>query len=133
MTPKKPKIVDFRHDTRNTGIPRNYFIHDGVVVNASSSRKEISKTIHPRPGSELEVKLINAPERASKLIFGDQIDRKMTAQISQDKTFRKFITEGPRITDGSFQESSQDKVISKSRKLILPSYNRDLMIKNLQR
>jgi hypothetical protein len=131
---KKRKEIDFRNDTRNTGIPRNYFILNGNAVNSTSSLKEIKDIIRPpNPRAGRPVELINSPERASAIIFGDQVSRKTTAQVCKDKEFRRFITEGPRITHSSFEENSCERAVNHSRRLLLPSHNKDLMLHKLQR
>ena len=129
---KKRRQIDFRNDTRDSGIPRNYFIYNGSVVNAAASPAELKKVITQRPDPR-PVELYNSPDRASTLIFSEHIHRKMTPQISQDPSFRKFVVEGPRISDGSYVETIEEKAVNRSRRLLLPSYNKDMMVHKLQR
>lgn len=79
------------------------------------------------------VDLVNAPERAAALVRSahDKTTRK-TPFVTSDAQFRRFVTEGARVTDGSFVESREDRLREVSSKFV-PRLVDDKRVQLLQR
>mmetsp|Transcript_17230 Transcript_17230/g.28830 ORF Transcript_17230/g.28830 Transcript_17230/m.28830 type:complete len:147 (+) Transcript_17230:44-484(+) len=125
----KPKKADEQKVVlRNTGIPRNYFLVDGNVINARSELEEIREkfpSAKDRARKRREdakaglVDLINAPERAAALVrSAHDKTSKRTPYITGDSDYRRFVTEGARITDGSYVENRDDRLREVSSKFV---------------
>ena len=79
------------------------------------------------------VDLINAPERAASLVR-DAHDKTTirTPFITEDASYRRFVTEGSRITDGSYVEGREDRLRLISSKFLPRDVDSKLVVK-LQR
>lgn len=79
------------------------------------------------------VDLVNAPERAAGLIRDahDKTTRR-TPFRTKDSDFLRFITEGARITDGSFVEN-RDDILKEISRVNLPRNAQSKLIHTLQR
>mmetsp|Transcript_26610 Transcript_26610/g.39539 ORF Transcript_26610/g.39539 Transcript_26610/m.39539 type:complete len:134 (-) Transcript_26610:94-495(-) len=133
MTSKKPPVNLCDDETRKSGIPRNYFLFNGVVLNSRESiadKTVIKRAVYPDSG--VIPKLCNSPERAAKLMRKERSQVLSTPSPASER-YRRFVVEGPRITDGSFIPELSAMASSRSRTLLLPSHNKDKLLCNLQR
>ena len=65
------------------------------------------------------VDLINAPERAASIVrSAHDKTTKRTPYVTGDADYRRFVTEGARITDGSFVENREDRLREVSSKFV---------------
>lgn len=147
----KKRIIDFRQDDRNTGIPRNYFLINGDVYNISTmlDEKLTTKVSNTRGSSSTttrignktssssssSLQLCDSPDRAGALLFVEIQKKKKHEKKRMDerlKDYHRFILEGPKTTDGSYISTLENQTIH-GRKLLFPSYSTDQIVKNLQR
>ena len=112
------------------------------VINSKSPLEEIREKFpsakdrarkRKKDAEEGLVDLVNAPERAASLIR-DAHDKttKRSPYITDDANYRRFVIEGPKITDGSYVETEEHRLRSVS-KCLLPRNNATQLVYKLQK
>jgi hypothetical protein len=126
------KVLDFRRDDRSSGIPRNYFLYNGDVINAGDAVQDASILTPPKPVKQA-VKLQNSPDRAAALLFMPSLKRdpqRIHKLPSQE--YHTFLVEGPRVTDGSYRKTKEE-LLANHGQSCLPRRRGDKIVSKIQR
>jgi hypothetical protein len=79
-----------------------------------------------------KLRIRDCPDRAPPFLFAHKLHHEKNKFTLNDIAYRRFIVEGPTITQGSYKQSTKEKV-NCSKRIVFPSQISDTMVHKLQK